>query len=330
MNRKKHVLKKIDVTQGLGLELGPLYSPIVTKDEGRIFYVDHMSTKDLRKKYEGHGFDTKKIVDVDYVIGNKTLKQTLKNRKFDYVIASHVIEHLPNMVAWLEEIASVLKPGGILSLAIPDKRYTFDISRKLSQPSEVIGAYVDGVTRATSSMIYDAVSEFKSVDPVRAWSGQVEDILKKPTQKQMLHAWETMQLNLDPKQYVDAHYFTFTPASFIDIIKHLMVHKLISFEIIYFKDTAHNELEFYVSLRKIKGKRNTKEQLSTLPRIAPNPLRRSQNEIAKDNEIDKLKNKLEQLNKELEQLYSSRSWKVTKPIREASLINKRIRNRLKI
>ncbi len=316
MDRKKSVLKRIDVAGGVGLELGPLYSPIVTKDEGRIFYADHMSTKDLRKKYKGHGFDTDKIVDVDYVIGNKTLKQALNGKRFDYVIASHVIEHIPNMVAWLEEISSILKPGGILSLAIPDMRYTFDIKRDVSRPSEVIGAYADGVTRATSSMIYDAVSEFKNVDPVQAWAGDVKDISKIPSQKQMVQAWKTVQINLDSKQYVDAHYFTFTPISFMNIFKHLIVHEFVDFEIVNFKDTAPNELEFYVSLKKIKGKRNTKTQLSKLPRIPQQP-----NSIEIENN---------ELKHQLDQVYSSRSWKITKPLRAITLVVKEALNKLKV
>jgi hypothetical protein len=50
MNRKQTILQCIDLSKGKGLELGPLFSPVVTKDEAKIFYVDHMSTEDLKKK----------------------------------------------------------------------------------------------------------------------------------------------------------------------------------------------------------------------------------------------------------------------------------------
>jgi predicted SAM-dependent methyltransferase len=35
------------------------------------------------------------------------------------VIASHVIEHTPDLVTWLAEIRAILQPNGTLRLAIP-------------------------------------------------------------------------------------------------------------------------------------------------------------------------------------------------------------------
>ena len=50
-------------------------------------------------------------------------------RRVDFVIASHVIEYVPEMVSWLQCIGEALRPGGVLNLAIPasikiDKRLT--------------------------------------------------------------------------------------------------------------------------------------------------------------------------------------------------------------
>ncbi|MCY7273284.1 MAG: class I SAM-dependent methyltransferase [Phormidesmis sp. CAN_BIN44] len=68
-----------------------------------------------------------KIVDVDYVWGEKSLIDLLETEApLDYVIASHVIEHVPDFIGWLSEVRGILKPGGILSLAIPDKRQCLD------------------------------------------------------------------------------------------------------------------------------------------------------------------------------------------------------------
>jgi ubiquinone/menaquinone biosynthesis C-methylase UbiE len=38
---------------------------------------------------------------------------------FDVVIASHIIEHLPDPVAFLEELSRILKSGGLLLLSMP-------------------------------------------------------------------------------------------------------------------------------------------------------------------------------------------------------------------
>ncbi|MEX3900116.1 methyltransferase domain-containing protein [Paraburkholderia sp. BR10954] len=49
--------------------------------------------------------------------------------KFDYVIASHVIEHVLDLVGWVHSLLAALKHAGRIVLAVPDRRYTFDYVR---------------------------------------------------------------------------------------------------------------------------------------------------------------------------------------------------------
>ena len=42
----------------------------------------------------------------------------------DYVVASHVLEHVANPIAALAECYRVIRPGGILYLVVPDRRAT--------------------------------------------------------------------------------------------------------------------------------------------------------------------------------------------------------------
>jgi 2-polyprenyl-3-methyl-5-hydroxy-6-metoxy-1,4-benzoquinol methylase len=119
-------LAAIDVTTMRGLEIGPLASPRVRKDEGPVRYVDHASAAELKEKYAtdaGMQGRLDEIVDVDYVLGKSTTisEATGKDAPFDYVIASHVIEHIPDTIGWLDDLTHVLRVGGILSLVIPDK-----------------------------------------------------------------------------------------------------------------------------------------------------------------------------------------------------------------
>ena len=115
-NRQRRILHEIDIAHQKGLEVGPLTSPIVTKQLGDIYYLDHLSTKLLKAKYKDDVIDEEEIVEVDYVLKN-SLSSTLKGQKFDYVVASHVIEHIPDFTKWLQEIAGVLKDGGVLSFS---------------------------------------------------------------------------------------------------------------------------------------------------------------------------------------------------------------------
>jgi SAM-dependent methyltransferase len=304
MDRKKKALQCIDVKKGRGLELGPLYSPVVTKDEANIFYVDHMSTEDLRKKYEGHPFSVDEIVEVDFVVGGSTLKESVQGKKFDYVVASHVIEHLPDVVGWLKDISSILKPGGILSLVIPDKRYSFDISRDVSRPSEIIGAYFDKLTKSTSAMIYDSAVEYREIAPSVGWSEEPWSY-KEPTTYFKSEAIRRAQLNLRPDEYIDCHCYVFTPQSFFLIMKRLIEHDMCDFEVVNFSDTTKDELEFYVSLRKVDPKKDKKKQLASIPKLK-RPLR-----------VEELEKKVALLEKEIDAMKNSKSWRITKPVRAA-------------
>jgi len=53
----------------------------------------------------------------------------LIKKKFDYGITFHAIERIPNMIDWLNDVHKILKDAGHIFLAIPGKRYTFDILR---------------------------------------------------------------------------------------------------------------------------------------------------------------------------------------------------------
>ena len=112
----------LDLALMTGAEIGPLWNPAVTKAEGRVVYVDHASTEDLRVKYASDpNVNVADLVGVDFVWGAQTLAQVLgADHQLDYVISSNVIENVPDMIKWFQEIRSVLKPGGIVNLAVPD------------------------------------------------------------------------------------------------------------------------------------------------------------------------------------------------------------------
>ena len=312
MSRREVALQCIDISKDRGLELGPLYSPIVSKDEAKITYVDHMSAEDLKIKYKGHPFSLDAILPVDYVLKNNSLKDTLKGKKFDYVIASHVIEHVPDIVNWLADIGSVLKNNAILSLVIPDKRFTFDILRNESRPADVIGAYLDKQTKASSVVIYDSIDGYRGdIDPSEVWQNPYADYSKK--QKNSLKVTYNKCLeNLNPSNYVDSHCFVFTPYSFFNIVRTLIKLDLFDYKVAYFKDTPENQLEFYVSLRKA-NKSTQASKLRSIPKLSK-PLERRN-----------LEGNIIRLETELNNLITSKSWKLTKPLREAKKLVKKIR-----
>src|SRR6266496_5170144 len=120
-----------------GLEIGALNAPTVLPQEGDVRFVDRADDATLR---DSHPLRLEGLVNVDYIWpGTGSLAAVIGTGElFDWAIASHVIEHVPNMLGWLRGIAEVLKPGGILNLAIPDCRFTFDVDSPRSTIGQVI------------------------------------------------------------------------------------------------------------------------------------------------------------------------------------------------
>lgn len=312
MIRNERILHAIDTSSKyLGLELGPLSAPVLKKDEANIRYADHMTLEGLKEKYKNEPVVLSDIVAPDYVLADKTLKQAVGKQKFDYIIASHVIEHIPNTVAWLYELADILKPGGVVSLIIPDKRYTFDFNRRISEPADVIGAYYDQLERFSSAMMYDFASHcLPDLDTKKAWDDP-EHIRKLKPRWSHKQVNEKLRHNLDPSDYVDCHCYVYTPASFVEILRALITERLLDFEVVYFLETQQYEIEFYVSLRKIDPKQtSTKQQVASLP------------VLSEYNKITELEEQVAVLQQEIHALTHSVSWRATKGLRAVRSMRK--------
>jgi SAM-dependent methyltransferase len=167
------LLEHLDIADGRGLEIGPLVSPTVTRDRANIFYVDHASTDELRAKYKNDpAIDESAITDIDFVWGAQSMLEATKAQApFDYVIASHVLEHVPDLAGWLSEIESVLRVGGRLSIAVPDRRYTFDVRRRPSDISELVEAALLHLRRPSVRATFDHFYRHTAVDINQMWLG---------------------------------------------------------------------------------------------------------------------------------------------------------------
>lgn len=318
MNRSKKLTSKINRT-GQGLEIGPLCWPILAKHEADVYYVDHTSRDNLLKIYKNDpGIKPEEIVEVDFPLNGKSLSETVGISKYDFILASHVIEHVPDVVEWLNDMMSVLKVGGILSLAIPDKRFTFDIDRYESTIADIVGTYIDKNTRPSTATVIDFATNYRDkVDPHQAWAGQSYISENAGPHKYSLReAVDLAIINKKGEKYVDTHTFTFTPASFIAILKGLADLKLTQFELVEMYDTEKSEYEFFVSLQKTPAGKSSKHLKKFEKRIGvwhPRSADILNNEL--QNTLVDLSNKNQELQSNIDELRSSMSWKITKPAR---------------
>ena len=231
------------------MEIGALTAPIVRKSDGPVIYVDHADTDTLKGKYAGAGIDLDQIVPVDVVWGEKTLRDCVGvDQKLDYVVNAHVIEHVPDLVTWLAEIHSVLKPDGVLRMVIPDRRYTFDYLRRELSLADVLDAYIRRARVPLPHAILDHFINHCEVDAVAAWEGTLTPEKLRPTHTAQF-ALEVAERCLHTGEYKDTHCWVFTPDSFVQLCARLAELELLSFACDELHPTERFQIEFIVSMR---------------------------------------------------------------------------------
>lgn len=65
------------------------------------------------------GLDAVKAAGVDVVHDVGRFPWPFKDNEFDVVVASHVLEHLPDTVAACRELHRIAKPGGLIRVVLP-------------------------------------------------------------------------------------------------------------------------------------------------------------------------------------------------------------------
>ena len=250
-NTKKYKVFHALNKQGVGLEIGPSHNPVAPKKEGyKVHIVDHANAQTLRKKYESHGFlgvNIENIEDVDFVWEGQPLPELIgQTQYYDWIIASHVIEHVPDLISFLQQCSALLKPQGVISLVIPDKRYCFDYFNPLTTTGELLDAFHQKRKRPSLGKIFDHVANACARDGAIAWSKESQGALTlMHSFEQAKDAWRSAQNTPD---YVDVHCWRFTPSSFAMNIQDLQQLQLLDLRYKLSFDTSG--CEFYVSLEK--------------------------------------------------------------------------------
>ncbi|MDH4909013.1 methyltransferase domain-containing protein [Xanthomonas axonopodis pv. ricini] len=248
------------LTQGItpedcGLEIGPLDRPIVPRQGHAIRYADHLDRNGLIHKYSEHvGVNPENIPDIDFVIGKDGLLSAVGEHRFRYFVASHVIEHVPNPIGWLNDIHDLLEDGGWAALAIPDHRQCFDALRSLSTAGDWVEATLMNHSRPSPSRIFDALSNEVTVDGAISWNHHpaIEEMRLSRSPRRAL---DIARHVLASGEYFDVHCWTFTPESFCNLMRTVVAADLVKLHLMDITPPRDNE--FLVQL----GRNDSMSQL---------------------------------------------------------------------
>ncbi len=127
--------------KGEGLEIGAMHCPVVVPPDVKVIYADYKSKEESIRRHPE--LDPTQMVDVDLIMNGETLDQ-IPDGSLGFVIANHMLEHCEDFVRVLKNFYRVLKPEGILFIALPDKRYTFDYRRSLTPYEHIVEEHRSG------------------------------------------------------------------------------------------------------------------------------------------------------------------------------------------
>ena len=206
---------------GDGIEIGALHQPLEVPSIARVKYVDRMTVPELRRQYAE--LADKKLVETD-IIDNGELLATIGDATQDFVIANHFIEHCQNPLATFQNLVRVLKPGGVLYMAVPDKRFTFDVDRPCTTIEHLMRDYTEG-------------PEWSRRQHFEEWSRLVNKrISDAEVETEVQHL-----LNIN----YSIHFHVWTEVELLELVAAL--HRLVRFELELF---VRNGLESILILRK--------------------------------------------------------------------------------
>jgi 2-polyprenyl-3-methyl-5-hydroxy-6-metoxy-1,4-benzoquinol methylase len=231
-SRNNIILASIDLDLQ-GLEIGPSHNPVAPKKKGfKVKTLDHLSAEELRKKYQGHAVNLNAIEEVDFIWSGEPLSQIVGHERFSWIIASHVIEHVPDFIAFLNECEILLDGKGCLSLAVPDKRYCFDHFREISSLAQIIDANREKRTMPSVGVAADYYLHVIKKGGLIAFDSALKGNFE------FIHDLSEAKAAMDSiseGNYLDLHNWVFTPSSFRILIEDL------------FSDTSG--FEFYITLQ---------------------------------------------------------------------------------
>ena len=243
MNRNEIILGQID-RNGSGLEIGPSYNPVAAKKDGyNVQIIDHLNREQLREKYRE--VDTAAIEEVDFIYnGESFLELTNRPHHYDWIIASHLVEHTTDLIHFINDCQAVLKGSGVLCLAVPDARFCFDYFRPLTGLGSVIDAFLDKRRIHTAGTAVESILNCVDVNGKITWS-------KMPRRgfhfrNEYADAVSLMRELEGDTSYRDFHNWCFTPYSFRLLLHDLHHLGFIAMQEIAFIPTSG--LEFFVFL----------------------------------------------------------------------------------
>ena len=213
--------------RGEGLEIGALHKPLALPRGAHARYVDRLDVPGLREHYPE--LAALPLVSVDLIDDGETLGR-VPEASVDFVVANHFMEHTQDPIGTLACHLRVLRPGGVLYLAIPDKRHIFDRTRPVTTLDHVVRDHVEGPEGSRRAHYEE-------------WAREVSRVLNNIPD----HLVDEEARSLDEQDY-SIHFHVWTPVAWLELVAHVARTQPIDV-----LACVQNQTEFITVLRKEAG-----------------------------------------------------------------------------
>lgn len=117
-----------------------LQQPVLVPRGSSTLYIDLQPASYWRSL---PGNENVSIVEPD-IIDDGCKLDSVKDGTFDYLIAAHVLEHVDDPISALKTWVRIVKPGGHILIAVPDKRFCGEENRPLTTVKHFIRDHEEG------------------------------------------------------------------------------------------------------------------------------------------------------------------------------------------
>lgn len=199
------------------VEVGASFRPLAAKRDGwNTCVVDHDTRTGLIAKYAAAAVAAEAIEEVDVLWRGGPLHEAFPADRlgtFDALVASHVLEHMPDLISFLDSSRRLVRDDGCLVFALPDKRWCFDFFRPVSLAGDVLLAHSQRRTCHSPATLFNEVAYAVTLHGRPGWTAG-----ERAAEVAFAHRLGLARQLFNDAQadtvYRDAHAWQFTPASF--------------------------------------------------------------------------------------------------------------------
>lgn len=165
------------------------------------------------------------------------------------MFSSHCIEHQPDLIGHLIDVAELLHPDGKYALIIPDARHCFDATLPLTKVSDILQAHYESRASHRPAAILEHWALTTHNLPGEHWIDSRTMAAEEWTQidyGRLKLAEDKLKMT---RSYVDVHAWQFSPLSFADIVGYLIHSSAVPFNSIECFGPIYGQNEFTCTLR---------------------------------------------------------------------------------